>query len=103
MADIMDIRLSNVKATPYCEPEKPKKCAVMPMAVYRFGRAKREERDAQLRKQDARASIDPALKVLLDRRDDRLLRDAGLTRESVLGEGAYFWSEWSLRRDPWNL
>ncbi len=68
-----------------------------------FGRAKREERDAQPRKQEVRAPIDPALKELLDRRDDRLLRDAGQTRESVLGEVAYFWSEWSRRRGPWKL
>ncbi len=65
----------------------------MAMPIYWFGRAKRAERDAQPRKQEAWAPIDPALKVLLDRRDDRLLCDAGLTRESVLGEMAYFWSE----------
>ncbi len=76
--------------------------AVMAMPIHWFGRAKREERDAQLRKQEA-PPIDPAPNVLLDRRDDRLLRDAGLTRESVLGEVAYFWSEWSRRRDHWKL
>ncbi len=75
----------------------------MAMPTHSFGRAKREERDAQPRKQEARAPIDPALKVLLDRRDDRLLRDAGLTRESALGEVAYVWSEWSRQRDPWKL
>ena len=62
----------------------------MAMPIHGFGRAKREERDAQPRKQKAWAPIDPALKVLLDRRDDRLLHDDGLTRESVLGEAANF-------------
>ncbi len=75
----------------------------MAMPIHGFGRAKREERDTQPRKLEAWAPIDPALKVLLDRRDDRLLRDAGLTRESVLGEVAYFWSEWSRQRDLWKL
>ncbi len=75
----------------------------MEMTIHWFGRAKRQERDTQPRKQRAWAPIDPALKVLLDRRDDRLLRDAGLTRESGLGEVAYFWSEWSRRRDLWKL
>ncbi len=74
----------------------------MAMPIHWFGRAKREEHDAQPRKQEP-APIDPALNVLLGRPDDRLLRDAGLTRESVLGEAAHFWSEWSRRRDPWKL
>ncbi len=68
-----------------------------------FGRAKWQENGAQPGKQKAWAPIDPALKVLLYKPDDHLLRDAGLTRESVLGEVAYIWSEWSRRRDPWKL
>ena len=102
MPDIMDIRLLDDKAAPNCEPEKPMEWAVMAMPTHSFGRAKREERDAQPRKQEA-APIDPALNVLLDRPDDSLLRDAGLTRESALGEVAYFRSEWSRQRDPWKL
>ena len=74
----------------------------MAMPTHSFERAKREERDAQPRKQEA-APIDPALNVLLDRPDDSLLRDAGLARESALGEVAYFRSEWSRQRDPWKL
>ncbi len=103
MSGIIYIRLLDVNAAPNCEPEKPMECAVMARPIHGFGRAKREDRDAQPRKQEAWAPIDPALKVLLDGRDDRLLRDAGLTRESVLGEVAYFWSEWSRQRDPWKL
>ncbi len=75
----------------------------MAMPIHWFGLAKPEKRDAQPRKQEAWAPIDPALKVLLDKPNDRLLRDVGLTRESVLGEAAYFWFEWSRRRDPWKL
>ena len=93
MSAIMDIRFSNVKAAAYCEPEKPMEWAVMAMPIHWFGRAKREECDVRPWKQEARAPIDSALIVLLDRPDDRLLRDAGLTRESVLGEVAYFWCE----------
>ncbi len=78
-------------------------CAVMAMPRHWFGRAKRQERGAQPRKQRAWTPIDPALKVLLYKPDDRLLRDAGLTRESALGEGAYFWLELSRQRDPWKL
>ncbi len=66
-----------------------------------FRRARREERDARPGKRRAWGRIDPALKVLLDRRDDRLLRDAGLTREGVLGEARYFWSELARLRDSW--
>ena len=89
----MDIRLSNVKVAAYCAPEKPMEWAVIAMPIHWFGRAEREERDAQPRKQEARTPIDPALNVLRGRPDDRRLRDAGRTRESVLGEMASFWSE----------
>ena len=75
----------------------------MEMTIHWFGRAKRQQRDTQPQKQAAWAPIGPALKVLLDRRDDRLLRDAGLTRVGVLGEEAYFWSERSRQRDLWKL
>ena len=47
--------------------------------------------------------VDPALQVLLDRRDDRLLRDVGMTRHGVLGEASYFWSEMARLRDLWKL
>lgn len=47
--------------------------------------------------------LDPGLKELLERKDDRLLRDIGLSRASPFGEVARFWFEWSRRRGPWNL
>ncbi|MCV0397548.1 MAG: DUF1127 domain-containing protein [Rhizobiaceae bacterium] len=40
---------------------------------------------------------------LLAKRDDRLLRDVGLTREDVLGAERYFWFEWMRIREPWAL
>lgn len=46
---------------------------------------------------------DPQLRTLVARRDDRLLRDAGLTREDALGPQGYFWSEWVRMRAPWSL
>jgi hypothetical protein len=46
---------------------------------------------------------DASLHVLVARRDDRLLRDVGLTREDVLGPQGYFWSEWTRIRAPWSL
>lgn len=33
---------------------------------------------------------DPALEVLIERRDERLLADAGLTLESAMGPARYF-------------
>lgn len=103
MTAIIGIHLLNVKAAPYGEPEKPMECTVMAMPRHWFGRAKRQERGAQPRKQRAWTPIDPGLKVLLYKPDDHLLRDAGLTRESALGERAYFWLELSRQRDPWKL
>lgn len=46
---------------------------------------------------------DPGVRGLVARRDDRLLRDVGLTREDVLGSQGYFWSEWRRIRVPWSL
>ncbi len=46
---------------------------------------------------------DPAVRALVARRDDRLLRDVGLTREEALGPAGYFWSEWARIRAPWSL
>ncbi|MFN4764796.1 hypothetical protein ACKGJN_16830, partial [Gillisia sp. Q332] len=43
------------------------------------------------------APADPALKLLLDRGDERLLRDAGLTRDDVLGPAGIFWHDWMRR------
>jgi len=62
-----------------------------------FGRARIGRRGA--RKQAARknAPVDPALKLLLDRGDERLLRDAGLTRDGVLGPAGIFWHDWMRR------
>lgn len=46
---------------------------------------------------------DPEVRALVARRDDRLLRDVGLTREEALGPQGYFWSEWTRTREPWSL
>ena len=50
-----------------------------------------------------RFSSDPALFGLLARRDDRLLHDAGLSREDVLGVEGAWWSEWRRSDRGWNL
>ena len=47
--------------------------------------------------------IGSALRALLNRKDDRLLRDAGLTRDDVLGTEGAFWQEWSREKTPWTL
>lgn len=47
--------------------------------------------------------IDPALQAVLEKPDDRLLRDVGLTRESVLGDVGRFWFDWSRRSAPWTM
>ncbi len=49
------------------------------------------------------APLDPALKALLERTDEHLLDDVGLSRESPFAEVAKFWAEWSRRRGPWGL
>ena len=51
----------------------------------------------RLRKADA------ALEAMLAKTDDRLLADAGLTREGVLGSEAHFWREWLRIKEPWTL
>lgn len=72
-----------------------------PWVGSRSGPAERKPRTAQPRNAETRLAADPALKLLLERRDDRLLRDAGLTRAGVLGEAEVFWSERARRRDLW--
>jgi hypothetical protein len=64
--------------------------------------AEPKPREARPRKHWFWAPINPALKALLDRRDDRLLRDVGLTREDILGEAGYWWYERSRRRGSQN-
>jgi hypothetical protein len=46
---------------------------------------------------------DAALEDVLAKSDDRLLVDAGLTREAVLGPEAHFWREWLRIKEPWTL
>ena len=48
-------------------------------------------------------SVDAPLRAVLDKKDDRLLRDAGLTREDVLGQEETFRREWQRLREPWML
>jgi len=69
------------------------------MTIYRlwagcFGEENRRDGGERLRRAPRE---DPALKVLIDRADDRLLRDAGLTREAVLGPAGGFWDAWARR------
>jgi len=73
----------------------------MTMTEQWVGGAIVEAHDAKRVKRQAGNMIDPALRAVLDKPDDRLLRDVGLTRESVLGEAGRFWFEWSRRSDPW--
>jgi uncharacterized protein YjiS (DUF1127 family) len=37
------------------------------------------------------------------KRDDRLLRDAGLSPEEAFGPARVFWFEWRSLREPWQL
>lgn len=48
-------------------------------------------------------AIGPELRRLLARKDDRLLRDIGLTREDILGPEETFWAAQRRTRDTWNL
>lgn len=36
-------------------------------------------------------------------RDERLMRDVGLSREFVLGPARSFWSQWQRHRELWRL
>lgn len=60
-------------------------------------RSNREERTAR------EGRIGAALRAVLDKRNDRLLRDAGLTREDVLGAEGMFWHERSRDSTLWSL
>ncbi|MGB6118167.1 MAG: hypothetical protein WBF87_08095 [Mesorhizobium sp.] len=57
-----------------------------------------DERDAK-----ARLHSDAALDRLLSRSDDRLLKDAGLTREGILGEDGAWWARRRRFLDGWDL
>ncbi len=46
---------------------------------------------------------DDSLETVLARKDDRLLDDAGLTREDVLGPEESFWRSWLQIKEPWTL
>lgn len=63
--------------------------------------------DTRIEREEARAArrdrIGDALRAVLNKRDDRLLRDAGLTREDVLGAEGMFWHERSRERTLWSL
>jgi len=37
------------------------------------------------------------------RRDERLLKDMGLSPEEAFGPARAFWSEWECLREPWQL
>ena len=59
--------------------------------------------DVQKKTPSVLRPLDPALKQLLERGDERLLRDIGLSRESPFAEVAKFWANWSRQRGPWGL
>lgn len=40
---------------------------------------------------------------LVEKHDDRLIRDIGMTREEILGPEAEFWSQWLKQKQPWML
>lgn len=69
----------------------------MTVPVHRFARACGGRREVRKGKAPGTPPIDPALKLLVDRRDERLLRDAGLTRDDVLGPAGIFWQDWVRR------
>ena len=60
-----------------------------------------------LRRSDVAAPSAPTPSVplasLLDRRDDHLLTDIGLTRDDVSGPAAMFWRDWNAAKQPWSL
>lgn len=69
----------------------------MTVPVHWFARAGGGRREVREEKAPGTPPIDPALKLLVDRRDERLLRDAGLTRDNVLGPAGIFWQDWVRR------
>ena len=40
---------------------------------------------------------------ILEKHDDRLIRDIGLTREEILGPERSFWRDWLAIKTPWQL
>lgn len=40
---------------------------------------------------------------ILQKHDDRLIRDIGLTREEIEGPARSFWREWLKVKTPWRL
>ena len=61
--------------------------------------------DIEIRKEPRRAgmTLDAPLSAVLEKAGDRLLRDAGLTREDALGAEEAFRREWRRQRQPWML
>lgn len=51
----------------------------------------------------ASSALSLPLLAILERHDDRLLTDAGLSRDDVLGPQRSFWRNWLRTRDIWNL
>lgn len=61
------------------------------------------EREAQAGRKRLRADAGSALKAVLAKHDDRLLRDIGVRREDLLGEAGRYRAERARLRNPWNL
>jgi hypothetical protein len=60
-------------------------------------------RDRAPAKAPAKPAVSAALRAILARKDDRLLRDVGLTREDILGPEETYRAEQRRMRDTWNL
>lgn len=73
----------------------------MTMAIDWTGIAADPQENEEERRESLRA--DPALARLIDRQDDRLLRDAGLARDDVLGPEESFRREWASAKALWAL
>ena len=50
-----------------------------------------------------RSGIDRALRELVAKRDDRLLRDIGLSRQDLIGPERSYWLGWNARQSFWQL
>jgi hypothetical protein len=96
MADITAIRLSNVNGHLISMAQQT---SVTAMTTAFFD----SSHDHASAKASTRPAISPALRDILARKDDRLLRDVGLTREDIIGPEETFRAEWRRMRDTWNL